>query len=137
MSGVTFIIGGDPRFAATGGGFRCEGNLSQLRVPMRDLGSNPCAGMDEGTAVASLILILVMLVLSILFMTGVVFLTAVRWSFFNVSEDFNFYGHDFSLPTIDHSRLINNDGGTAEPLIDGSVLCNALCFALHNSAVVL
>lgn len=44
---------------------------------------------------------------------------------------------DFSLPTIDDSRVINNDGGTAEPLIDGSVLCNAICFALHNSAVVL
>lgn len=33
---------------------------------------------------------------------------------------------DFSLPAIDHSRVINNDGGTAEPLIDGSVLCNAI-----------
>ena len=60
MSGVMFM--GGPRFAATGGGFGCEGSLSQVR----DLGSNPCAGMDEGPAVASLILlILVMLVLSI------------------------------------------------------------------------
>ena len=64
MSGVMFI--GGPRFAATGGGFGCKGSLSQVRVPLRDLGSNPCAGMDEGPAVASLILlILVMLVLSI------------------------------------------------------------------------
>lgn len=63
MSGVMFIGGG---FAATGGSFGCEGNLSQVRVSLRDLGSNRCAGMDEGTVVASLILILVMLVLSIL-----------------------------------------------------------------------
>lgn len=85
MSGV--IIGGDPRFAPTGGGFGCEGNLSQVRVSLRDLGSKPCAGMDEGTAVASLILaILVMLVLSILFMTGVGSILdsrqmEVRWSY--------------------------------------------------------
>ncbi len=97
MSGV--IIGGDPRFAPTGGGFGCEGNLSQVRVSLRDLGS----GMDEGTAVASLILaILVMLVLSILFMTGVGSILdsrqmEVRWSygvveFLQYTRRFNFDG---------------------------------------------
>ena len=42
---------------------------------------------------------------------------------------------DFSLPTIDDSRVINNDGGTAEPLIDGSVY--AMRYALRFTTALL
>jgi hypothetical protein len=67
--------------------------------------------------------------------TSGVFLTAVRWSFFNIYLKLQFqWQRDFSLPTIDHSRVfINNDGGTAEPLIDGSVLCNAFALQLSTA----
>ncbi len=56
------------------------------------------------------------------------------WSFFNIPEISISMAARFFTP-YNMSRVINNDGGTAGPLIDGSVLCNAICFELN--AVVL
>jgi hypothetical protein len=86
--------------------------------------------MYEGTAVVALILllILVMLVLSIFNdRRSILDSRTISDGVSSIYLKLQFqWQRDFSLPTIDHCRLINNDGGTAEPLIDGSVLCNAI-----------